>query len=392
MRPVLAFVFLIVAGCSDTPNAEDTGLLDAAGDVALDAVDDAREDATEDAGDGAREVSERIRAADRAFVAEFARVAETATASGVPDNREGLLGRNREWGDLYAARFQLGAGWAFRVALAAGDDTRARAAFSAIAAGAATITDSGEVPARIPDEVAMGAEPSAADIASGAAFFLGDACVAMLAAGAGDGLDDAARESVRDALGRAGRWLTTQQEMLMRIDARAPNRLLHNAVAFASCGALSGDDDVVAAARPFASAAAALYNEDDGTFIEGGGFDTNYQAVAVVQLIELRWFDEGPDVVSDALSWMVARTSANGVVDSTENRRSCGGCETFLPGDPPKQLGPVVWLRALAYGGEDDAIAAADRFIGWIARERETSCYVRDGERLVALDLETACE
>ncbi len=317
--------------------------------------------------------------------------ARASTASGIPTDDRGLIGRNQQWGEMYSARFQLGAGLALRMSLALDDLPRATSAWLAIEAGVSSIEESGRLPSSAPDEVLMGRVPSEADVASGAAFFLGDACAAVLALSTFGDAESVASTERRDAvvekLGRAVAWLMTQREQLERVDARAPNRLFHDATAYQACGELVDNSAAKELATVFADLARVQY-DSAGFFVERNGSDTNYQAVNVVQAIELilaghRTHETELRVqIAEATEWMATKTDSTGAVDSSDNTRSCGGCEVFLPGDPPKQLGPTVWLRGLSYGAvfedRESVRNAVPRFIRWVESDPSTSCYGRD--------------
>lgn len=90
----------------------------------------------------------------------------------------GLIGRNRKWKALYSPRFQMGAGAALRITIAAGRPAEAARAFRAVEAGTEVIRPNGSVPSTLPPHIK--GTPSLSDIASGAAFFLGDACLGYL--------------------------------------------------------------------------------------------------------------------------------------------------------------------------------------------------------------------
>ncbi|MEM1417942.1 MAG: hypothetical protein AAGH15_23800, partial [Myxococcota bacterium] len=352
---------------------------------------------------GTAEPGRRLAAIDARVVARAPDVATALAGPGVPASDDGLLGRNRAWGALFSARFQLGAGLALRLALAFDRTDVAARAFRAIEVGALSVEEDGRLPSRVPEELAMGRQPTRADVASGAAFFLSDACPALLVLEAHPSRDLVAaeprREAVSDALGRTLPWLLGEAEVLVAADGRTPNRLLHDAVAYAACAAIRPEEGALAAATRFTDLATERYDAR-GFYVEAGGPDTNYQAVNVyVAADRLALSPASPTLgtqLEAALAWMVSRTSADGRVDSTGNARSCEGCEVFLPGDPPKQLGVAAWARALAYGGatamDDDAFAALERFAAWVETATDTSCFVRDeGDMLVPFD-PASCE
>lgn len=398
---------LVLVACGTTADAP----MDAAVDVSeVGPVDAAHDTIAPDADAGgtttAEEVGLALLAIDRDVV-EAAPAMLRVTESGVPEDETGWLGRNRTWGALYTVRFQVGAGIALRMRLASGDLTQAAGSFRAIEVGVAEILSDGEIPSSLPDSITGGAALPATDVASAAAFFVGDACTALLALEASGDADEVAsaarREALRGPLALGLDWLETRESLLRRVDASAPNRLFHDAVAFQSCAVLVGDDTAGALAEEFGQLAMDQYAGDSlGYFIEGGGFDTNYQAVNLYMAVDFVLLSESSvalatrGAVAAGVAWARERTDVSGAVDSTGNARTCGGCEVFLPGDPPKQVGLGEWLRALAYGGisseQPEALLAADRFVTWALSGPTTSCYERaDGVTLEPIDLSTRC-
>ncbi|MDX2184670.1 MAG: hypothetical protein SFW08_11880 [Gemmatimonadaceae bacterium] len=310
----------------------------------------------------------RVVQADRALYAAFPTEVQLLSQPGLPTDASGLIGRNRSWGAMYAARFQMGTGSALRGVLAAGRADDIARAFRGIEAGLATIEPSGRLPATVPVSVSMGATPSEADVASGAAFFLGDACTAVLAleqtVTTGAAIEAARRRRVREQLVSAARWLRTTSAALAAADARAPNRLLFDARAFEACGALAGDQVLRDESRWFVSAAIASLRADDA-FDEGGGWDTNYQAVAIdigLDVLTVLPATSARDSLASTLSratrWLTARVGPDGRVNSAGNRRTCAGGESFL--GEPKRLSLSSVIAALAKSSVTDGTAPVD--------------------------------
>ena len=100
---------------------------------------------------------------------EFPDAMAAMSASHLPVDGSGLIGRNRQWGALYSPRFQYGAGHALRMTIAADRPDESARAFRAIEAGATHIQSDGYVHSTLPAH--MSGKPSRADITSGAAFF-----------------------------------------------------------------------------------------------------------------------------------------------------------------------------------------------------------------------------
>lgn len=333
----------------------------------------------------------RLREADRLFHTRFPSEAPRLAIAGTPLPGERLIGRNRQWGEMYASRFQMGTGTAHRLLLAAGARAEAQRALDGIKAGFSTMEPSGRLPARVPISASMGQAMSDADVASGAAFFLGDACTALLALATqpdGVSLIAASRQAELQAKAvRSAAWLHTQAPLLLAADAAAPNRLLFDARALLACTALAPDDALRRSAETFVQRALQLQSPE-GWFVEGGSWDTNYQAVALEIGADVHAVMPGGST-RDALSaslvrgagWLTARVDAQGRVNSRGNRRTCGGGESFL-GTPKSLSLPSVVTGlgrvAASVGDVPGAVAAVQRVYQWAAANPEKDpCFER---------------
>lgn len=310
----------------------------------------------------------QLRAADSTFVVAFPAEAPLLARAGVPNAESPLIGRNREWGEMYAARFQMGTGSALRISLLLNRPDEVRRALAGLVAGLSTMEASGRLPARVPLSVSFGASPSEADVASGAAFYLGDACLGMLALEAAadrDRITSAAnRARIRGRLARALDWLHGRKRLLLEADRAAPNRLLFDARALYGCEALTGRASEASAFIAAFDASLA----PGGWFVEGDGWDSSYQAVALE--IGADVLAVLPDGASRAAldstlrvgtAWLTARVGSDGRVDSGGNTRTCGGGESFL--GVPKRLAVssvVAGLGRMSSRRRDAVVAAAD--------------------------------
>lgn len=334
----------------------------------------------------------RLRAADSSFVAAFPGEAIMLAQPGIPSGDSPLIGRNRTWGAMYAARFQMGTGVSLRLLLHLRRADEARRAVAGIEAGLSTMEPSGRLPASVPVSVSLGASPSEADVASGAAFFLGDACLGLLALEAAPDRDTiaspSARAALRARLRQALDWLVTTAPLLAAADRRAPNRLLFDARALHGCAAVTGRPSVAA---PFVADAAASI-ADGGWFLEDDGWDTNYQAVALeIGADVLTVLPEGSarapldQALRRGTLWMTGRVLVDGRVDSFGNTRTCNGGESFL--GTPKQLGLASVVTGLGRNGTrllDEtgtaATIAARRVAHWARDNPDTDpCYESPG-------------
>jgi len=278
----------------------------------------------------------------------------------------------------------MGTGAALRTTLLIGSNSDATAALTGIEVALSTMEPSGRLPSTVPASVSLGQSLSEADVASGAAFYLGDACLGALALEVAPQRAEIAsamrRAALRERLARATQWLAGTVALLQAADRAAPNRLLFDARAFVACGHLAGSPALVALATPFITQAMASVRPD-GWFDEGGGWDTSYQAVGI---------DIGADVhrvalatvmrtaldagLTRAAGWLANRVAADGRVDSGGNSRTCSGGESFL-GEPKLLALPSVVSALIKSATSPDAMlttaqregarVAAQRVVAW---------------------------
>jgi hypothetical protein len=338
----------------------------------------------------------RVLDADRRFVVQFADMAPRLAVAGIPSPGERLIGRNRTWGEMYASRFQMGTGAAHRLMLAASRPSEAQRAFDGVEVGFSTMESSGRLPARVPLTVSMGQTMSEADVASGAAFFLGDACSALLALAAapeGPSIVPVGRQQlVQERALRSIAWLHTQAPLLLAADAAAPNRLLFDARALLACTALSPDTVMRRSAELFVQRALDLQSPD-GWFVEGGRWDTNYQAVALeigadvhALLNDGAMRDRLRSALISGAAWLTVRVDAEGRVNSRGNRRTCGGGESFLGTPKSLSLSSVVTGLGRVTSAVDNVFGAADavnRVFRWaVVNGERDPCFEFDQLRI----------
>ena len=137
---------------------------------------------------------------------------------------------------------------------------------------------------------------------SAAAFWLAELDQAVLVFGESE-LGPKYKERIdllRPKIHKAARWLAlpSNRAYLKREDADAPNRLLFDALAYGLSGVLCNDDELKQIGRRFVDLAMAQYRASDGVFLEKGGWDSSYQAVAALKLQV--WTLYFPDRFSDA--------------------------------------------------------------------------------------------
>jgi hypothetical protein len=325
--------------------------------------------------------------ADKLIAERHVLEASAIAAPGAAIDANGLIGRNRRYGKMVSPRFQLGAGAALRVGLHA-DRQMAIKGFRAIEAAARAIAPDGDVVSTEPPDAPVGAKLSIADKASGAAFFMADACTAILALRSSPDSSkfaDAARQAEAvAALGRGLRWLMQRSNDLESVDRKAPNRLLHDALAYHSCGVLTENKDAQNLAARFVALALGQ-TRTDGVFVEKGGSDTTYQAVSVRLALDLLLSGYNATdaqqlniVWQSGVIWLGNRIMADGRIDSTGNTRTCAGGESFL--GTKKKVSPPGVYGALIYAAElvpnDQMKAAAARLSAWAqANPRTNPCF-----------------
>jgi len=134
---------------------------------------------------------------------------------------------------------------------------------------------------------------------------------------------------------KAARWLAQPryQKLLRREDAEAPNRLLFNALAYGLSGVLADDEELKQIGRRFVDLAMDKFRESDGVFLERGGADSSYQAVAALKLQV--WTLYFPDkkletAIDRAVRWELGRIGPAGRVEVAGNTRTGLGQETWM--------------------------------------------------------------
>jgi hypothetical protein len=169
---------------------------------------------------------------------------------------------------------------------------------------------------------------------------------------------------------KAARWLAEPrcQAVLKREDAETPNRLLFDALAFGLSGVLANDDELKRLGREYVDLAMNCYRADDGMFLEKGGHDSSYQAVAALKLqVWVTYFaDKKLDTAIDrAIRWELARVGLDGSIDTTGNTRTGHGQEQWMGHEKDVNLSEITLCLLYYYArtGDKDALAAAQRIV-----------------------------
>jgi hypothetical protein len=176
---------------------------------------------------------------------------------------------------------------------------------------------------------------------------------------------------------KAARWLaqTKYLERLKREDADTPNRLLFDGLAYGLSGLLTDDKELREFGREFIDSTMKHYRESDGVFLEKGGHDSSYQAVAALKLqVWTTYFpDKKLEAAADrAVQWEIGRIEPDGQVDVTKNTRTGLNQEKWLGNYKGVNLSEVTFCLLYDYArtGNQEALAAAKRIVERRKKER----------------------
>lgn len=287
-------------------------------------------------------------------------ISKLLTRRAAPD-ADGAIGRNRN--SYVHARFQYGLHAHADLAINLGGDEGRKALalfFRCLRYGLRQQTDAGDFRVSVPFTHSRASALRSVDLASASSFFFASAgagCWALMASRERFSrrtqaeLDAALAESQRGMRLGLG-YLIAQHQTLMVADARAPNRLLINALALHSLAGLL--DDAPARQASEAAARAALdMQHPDGYFLEGSGYDTSYNAVAMA--VGLRLLLSGAKLprlqsaLQRALQWQVGHVANSGEISTAGNSRVFKGGETFMGVE--KQMDAAHAVEAFALAG-----------------------------------------
>jgi len=169
---------------------------------------------------------------------------------------------------------------------------------------------------------------------------------------------------------KAAKWLAQPkyQRRLEREDAQAPNRLLFDALAYGLSGVLADDAELKQAGRRFVDLAIGQYRGSDGVFLEKGGPDSSYQAVAAMKLqVWLLYFPDKKlaEAADRAVRWELARVGPDGQIDINGNTRTGLAQEQWMGRDKDVNLSEITLclLYHHARTGDAQSLAAARRIV-----------------------------
>jgi hypothetical protein len=287
-------------------------------------------------------------------------------AGGAVPDRDGMVGHNRE--RYRSPAFQRFACRTLIYGVACNAPRYVGEAFRAIEATFARQSPAGH----------FGGRASA----GGTAFWLCELNQALLLLEGVPGLDSYREraKAFEPGIARAATWLSNPARIkeLETHDAQAPNRLLFDGLAFALSGVLLQNTGLRIRGERFVDKAMERFRHSDGVFLEKGGHDSSYQAVAawLLQVWVLHFPDTDIAAAADAACrWLVGRIAEDGSVNTEGNTRTGAGQEIWM--GKPKQVNYHEVLRCLLYytarcrlrGNPDaNADAAVQRLAERIAR------------------------
>jgi len=169
-------------------------------------------------------------------------------------------------------------------------------------------------------------------------------------------------------------YLLNKKNILKQYDAQAPNRLLFDALAFYSIGKYLSRTDAQCVAFEFIESALNLTDTEQGYFIEGEGWDSSYNGVAIKLAMELFSIIDDAEqknklskVIIKATTWQISRINEKGMVSTEGNTRVYEGGETFLGEE--KGVDYVKIVRAFYYFGNltdtPDIIQLGDKVLDY---------------------------
>ncbi len=206
--------------------------------------------------------------------------------------------------------------------------------------------------------------PSTGDLESGTAFFASSLGLSLLSLQNSNWFLSSEEtqaikqeiETFKPAIEKTLNYLIVNKEILAGYDAKAPNRLLFDALAFYSLGKYLEREDAQNIAFEFIESSLILTDSAEGYFIEGGGWDSSYNGVAIKLAMEIFCLINQSDqksrlgaAIVAATAWQISRINESGEVSSEGNTRVFEGGETFLGEE--KGIDYAKTVKALYYFG-----------------------------------------
>ncbi len=261
-------------------------------------------------------------------------------ASSNQTNPEGALDRNKA--AYFHVRFQLGISPLADYAVDAQNSTALEMAVRAIEYSFKYQKPDGDFQLVIPVELINTAAATEGDKISGTAFFYSSLGSGLLALNDNAGFQAqlAARKRIEILIPQyqlSLNFLKSRADILKAIDGNAPNRLFFDALAFYSMGRYLNDDAAMNIGLDFAALALAR-KHPEGYFLEGNGWDSSYQGVALAIGFRLLSILKPAEPLRQTLynglacaaHWETTRIKPTGEINSEGNSRVFAGGETFL--------------------------------------------------------------
>lgn len=298
-------------------------------------------------------------------------------------NSDGSLGRNKD--GYFHVRFQMNMSRISDYAVVSENIQSLEALLSTFTYAFNRQLNDGSFTLVIPDELLNSPSftpPTQGDLVSGTAFFassLGLALTTLENSGwYTQGTEtQTLREEIRKLHPKFEKtldYLIVNKDILNQVDANAPNRLLFNALAFYTLGNYLSRNDAVQIAREFIATALAQTDTTQGYFIEGGGWDSSYNGVAIKLALELYLITTDNSLknmlrepIIKATLWQLSRIKVNGEISTEGNTRVFPGGEAFLGVE--KGVDYVKTIKALYYFGHltqlQSVIATGDKVLNF---------------------------
>lgn len=281
-------------------------------------------------------------------------------------NEEGALGRNKE--AYIHVRFQLPMTRLVDYAIYHESKEALSKFVQSLEYAFAYQRSEGDFEFQIPEELKNDpkySNPSQGDLASGTVFFAYSAGLSLLSlqqSGWYNSTDDLEAlqlriENLRPKLLLMLNFLKMSQKILEQNDSNAPNRLLYDALAFYALGSYFQDQSAIAIGVSFANKALGQRDVNEGYFIEGGGWDSSYNGVAIqigLEIYSLLQEESQAELKQDlalalscATAWQLTRVMDTGEISTEGNTRVYPDGEQFLGRE--KDVDVIATLKSFYY-------------------------------------------
>jgi hypothetical protein len=171
-------------------------------------------------------------------------------------------------------------------------------------------------------------------------------------------------EAIKPKLRKACNFIQQGYSTIIPKVGHTANRLLIAAKAFGLCGLVLDDDQLKESSSALVKAAL-LRRDKDGIFIENGGRDSSYNAVAVLMGTHLSLYIPHPDLEAafqPVMDWERTRIKPTGEVEVAGNTRTGVGKELSKTGVPKSvnynEVAQTLWYYG-ALHHDPDLIALA---------------------------------